>query len=372
LTISSLCAATERGTLRIRRCAATHARPTLARWRGDRGHRLGRTQQCCFYEEGVAVDRWERLRGGAFGFGLYKVRNAYASSSTTTSRAMRATCSGSARSPRAARLASSATQRAAARGIRAPTGPLVPRCVLPPDTHPVHPRRGQGRALGIPISGPHAVNLVNRWWQFHDTQLSSWVDAAFQALAIDEERSSFGPTPWTSDPRADQHVEQVWFAGVHSDVGGGYPDPALAEIALLWMADRARECGLVLQADAFPASPENATQAPQDRMTLCRSQPAGNAAPIPHGLLPPAFATDPAARREGPRPRVRRRHRRRPAPSRPAVRSRRVDRIPRGRRPVIPVAPARHRVLPAPPPRGANETGSTSPRSCGLKRVLEE
>ena len=223
---------------------------------------------------------------------------------------MRATCSGSARSPRAARLASSATQRAsaastppgltrrtsytaAARGIRAPTGPLVPRCVLPPDTHPVHPRLGQGRALGIPISGPHAVNLVNRWWQFHDTQLSSWVDAAFQALAIDEERSSFGPTPWTSDPRADQHVEQVWFAGVHSDVDGGCPDPALAEIALLWMADRARECGLVLQADAFPASPENATQAPQDRMALRRSQPAGNAAPIPHGLLPSASATDP-------------------------------------------------------------------------------
>jgi hypothetical protein len=47
-----LCAATERGTLRTRRCAATHARPTLARWRGDRGHRLGRTQQFCFYEGG--------------------------------------------------------------------------------------------------------------------------------------------------------------------------------------------------------------------------------------------------------------------------------------------------------------------------------
>jgi hypothetical protein len=218
---------------------------------------------------------------------------------------MRATCSGSARPPRAARLASSATQTAsaastppgltkrtsctaAARGIRAPTGPLVPRCVLPPDTHPVHPRLGQGRALGIPISEPHAVNLVNRWWQFHDTQLSSWVYAAFQALAIDEERSSFGPTPWTSDPRADQHVEQVWFAGVHSDAGGGYPDPALAEIALLWMADRARECGLVLQADAFPESPENDTQAPQDRMALRRSQSAGNAAPIPHGLGSPA------------------------------------------------------------------------------------
>ena len=362
-----LCAATERGTLRTRLCGEPY--PTnVSQMAGRSRASTGQNATMQLLRGGVAVDGWERLKGGAFGFGLYKVRNAYASSSTATSRAMRATCSGSARSPRAARLASSATQRAsaastppgltrrtsytaAARGIRVPTGPLVPRCVLPPDTRPVHPRLGQGRALGIPISGPHAVNLVNRWWQFHDTQLSSWVDAAFQALAIDEERSSFGPAPWTSDPRADQHVEQVWFAGVHSDVGGGYPDPALAEIALLWMADRARECGLVLQADAFPASPENATQAPQDRMALRRSQPAGNAAPIPHGLLPPASATDPAARREGPRPRVRRRHRRRPAPSRPAVRTRRVDRISRCRRPVIPVAPARHRATPALPPR---------------------
>jgi hypothetical protein len=69
----------------------------------------------------------------------------------------------------------------------------------------------------------------------------------------------------------------------------------------VWMADRARECGLVLQADAFPASPENATQAPQDRMALRRSQPAWSAAPIPHNRLPPACATAPAARRKGPR-----------------------------------------------------------------------
>ena len=100
----------------------------------------------------------------------------------------------------------------------------------------------------------------------------------------------------------------------------------------VWMADRTRQCGLLLQADAFPASPENAAQAPQDRMALRRSQPAWSAAPIPHDRLPPACATDPAARRERPRPRVRRQHRRRPAPSRPAVRTRRVDRISRCRR----------------------------------------
>jgi len=232
-------------------------------------------------------------------------------------------------------------------------------------------------ALGIPVPGPSwlkpIVTRLNHRWAFHDTKLSTQVNGAFHALAIDEQRAAFAPTLWHQQSGADgQELKQVWFTGVHCDIGGGYPDTSLSDIALLWMADRARECGLVLQADAFPASPENATQAPQDRMALRRSQPAGNAAPIPHGLLPPASATDPAARREGPRPRVRRRHRRRPAPSRPAVRTRRVDRISRCRRPVIPVAPARHRVLPAPPPRGANETGSTSPRSCGLKLVLED
>ena len=301
---------------------------------------------------------------------------------------MRATCSGSARSPGAVRLASSAMQRAsaastppgltkrtsytaAARGIRAPTGPLVPRCVLPPDTHPVHPRLGQGRALGIPISGPHAVNLVNRWWQFHDTQVSSWVDAAFQALAIDEERSSFGPTPWTSDPRADQHVEQVWFAGVHSDVGGGCPDPALAEIALLWMADRARECGLVLQADAFPASPENATQAPQDRMAYVDPNPLGTLrqSRMAWGLqLTPGPVM--AGGRYGGRPGSD------PAGNPPLSRcirspircsvwmSRKAGRQ-LGGASGAPRTTLEHEIP-------CNETGSTSPRSCGLKLVLEE
>jgi len=78
------------------------------------------------------------------------------------------------------------------------------------------------------------------------------VDAAFQALAIDEERSSFGPSPWTSDPRADQHVEQVWFAGVHSDVGGLFPDDhRLADISLQWMADEASALGVRVDPDRY-------------------------------------------------------------------------------------------------------------------------
>lgn len=36
----------------------------------------------------------------------------------------------------------------------------------------------------------------------------------------------------------------MWFTGVHCDIGGGYPDTSLSDIALLWTADRAREYGL--------------------------------------------------------------------------------------------------------------------------------
>ncbi|NIH80082.1 DUF2235 domain-containing protein [Amycolatopsis viridis] len=107
-------------------------------------------------------------------------------------------------------------------------------------------------ALGIPLSGLRLVNLVNRRWQFHDTELSSSVDAAFQALAIDERRPPFRPALWHPRPGASGRlVEQVWFSGVHSDVGGGYPDRALADISLQWMVERARAHGLVFEPGAF-------------------------------------------------------------------------------------------------------------------------
>src|SRR5438874_1189557 len=46
-----------------------------------------------------------------------------------------------------------------------------------------------GGSLGIPLSGGRLINLINRRWQFHDTQLSSTVRSAFHALAIDERAS---------------------------------------------------------------------------------------------------------------------------------------------------------------------------------------
>ena len=68
---------------------------------------------------------------------------------------------------------------------------------------------------------------------FHDTDLSTTVGAAFQALAIDEKRRPFEPTLWRQQEDAKgQRLEQVWFTGVHCYVGGGYLDGALADIAL--------------------------------------------------------------------------------------------------------------------------------------------
>jgi len=99
------------------------------------------------------------------------------------------------------------------------------------------------------------IELINRRWQFHDTDLSTTVDAAFQALAIDEKRPPFEPAIWRQQPDAvGQRLEQVWFAGVHCDVGGGYPDSTLADIALRWMVDRARQCGLEFEQNVFTAA----------------------------------------------------------------------------------------------------------------------
>jgi uncharacterized protein (DUF2235 family) len=79
---------------------------------------------------------------------------------------------------------------------------------------------------------------------FLDTALHPDVLNAYQALAIDERRSEFPATLWTSAPAPGQTIEQVWFAGVHCDVGGSYPETGLSDIALGWMMGKARALGL--------------------------------------------------------------------------------------------------------------------------------
>jgi uncharacterized protein (DUF2235 family) len=105
-------------------------------------------------------------------------------------------------------------------------------------------------ALGIPIEQFEITNKILDFLygiQFHDIDLSSIVKNAFQALAIDERREAFKPCLWKQQPRArdqGQRLEQVWFAGVHTNIGGGYQCSGLSDCAFEWMRDRAKECGL--------------------------------------------------------------------------------------------------------------------------------
>ena len=231
--------------------------------------------QRVFYNAGLGTSRGERLRGGAFGFGLSKhVRECYRflvenyepgdelyffgfsrGAFTARSTAGLVRNSGILRREHASRLGDA---YAIYRGRDPTSHPRGTRATLfrrsfshEPRVHFIGVWDTVG-ALGIPVLGPGWANVLNRRWEFHDTDLSTMVDLAYQALAIDETRGPFVPSLWNrQDEARNQVLEQVWFAGVHSDVGGGYDDCALAEIPLLWLVDRAASAGLEFRQGHF-------------------------------------------------------------------------------------------------------------------------
>jgi uncharacterized protein (DUF2235 family) len=104
-------------------------------------------------------------------------------------------------------------------------------------------------SLGIPITtyrwlAKNIVRWLNRRYEFHDVELSKIVKNAYHALAIDERRNPFRPSLWKNKPKPGQKIEQVWFSGVHGDVGGGYVDDRLGSITFMWMKEKAESCGL--------------------------------------------------------------------------------------------------------------------------------
>jgi uncharacterized protein (DUF2235 family) len=108
-------------------------------------------------------------------------------------------------------------------------------------------------ARGIPLNIFQWYN--RKRYSFYDTTLSSTVQYAYHAVAVDERRGNFEPTLWTrSDNKTErgfsQTLEQKWFAGVHSNVGGGYADERLSDITLKWMIDNARATGIALDEES--------------------------------------------------------------------------------------------------------------------------
>lgn len=108
-----------------------------------------------------------------------------------------------------------------------------------------------------------------RWTQpqheFHNHHLGDSIRHGYQALALDETRRAFEPVMWHCPPDWQGEMQQVWFRGCHSDIGGnlgGY-DVArpLANIPLVWMLEKLAGCGVRLP-DDYASRFETDPQAP--------------------------------------------------------------------------------------------------------------
>lgn len=220
-------------------------------------------QQLVYYDEGVGSGGlWDRFWGGVFGFGMFaNIKQAY-----------RFICDHYQADDQLILLGFSRgayTVRSLA-GLIGATGILRARYIdkleeifalyrqKNPDKQAVdafreqycHPQReilflgvwDTVGSLGIPLS---SFNWLTHWYfRFHNTQLSTQVKNAFHAIAIDEKRRSFTPVLWQSKQQQDtpdtpeQTVSQCWFAGVHANIGGGYKDAGLSDVAFAWMRQK--------------------------------------------------------------------------------------------------------------------------------------
>lgn len=139
-------------------------------------------------------------------------------------------------------------------------------------------------SLGNPL---FLKGIVSERNEFHDTGISSHIENAYHALAIDERRKNFQAALWQQKPSDARNVlEQMWFAGVHSDVGGGYPESALSDISLQWMLEKAIACGLHFR--PIPVNPDplglkHESMTPLYRLAGILHRPIGE--PQPDGIL---------------------------------------------------------------------------------------
>lgn len=110
-------------------------------------------------------------------------------------------------------------------------------------------------------------HVTEIWQAFYDYNLNENVGYAKHAISIDEDRKDFARVPWgrkdeklkARDARGNLWFEQVWFPGVHADLGGGYPEneSRLSDGALRWMLDRATAIpdGIVYDASVLTPFP---------------------------------------------------------------------------------------------------------------------
>ncbi|MFE7332625.1 DUF2235 domain-containing protein [Streptomyces sp. NPDC057565] len=275
------------------------------------GPAAGKDQRV-YYHSGVGTHRWERLPGGAFGVGLsWNVIDAYRFLVETYEPDDELFLFGFSRGAFTARSLAGlvrncgVVRREHANRIKEAWALYRDRIEKPTGAASTLFRGSYAHeteihfigvwdtvgALGIPVPDSKwlkpVVNQFNQRWAFHDTELSSWVKAAFHALAIDEQRSAFRPTLWHQQPSAaeqGQELKQVWFAGSHCDIGGGCKETGLSDITLLWMVDQARRYGLEFNAEALSAAGPSEMKSDESIDFRVQPDPLGQLHPSCTGL----------------------------------------------------------------------------------------
>ena len=199
------------------------------------------------YEEGVGVKSGEEILGGAFGAGIdERILGAYRflqSRYTDKESEIRLFIFGFSRGAYTARTFAQ----------------LLYYCGVPtPDGNPqaawdCYYHQTRDAAEQLKTSGDFfdvTIDMLGVWDTVkstldsdrEDTTLYPNVKAAYHSMAIDEKRRNFPVLRFTEDER----ITQVWFAGVHSDIGGGYPSEQsqLSDITLAWMVEAAQQNGM--------------------------------------------------------------------------------------------------------------------------------
>lgn len=205
----------------------------------------GQTQH---YESGAGTRAWELLPGGIYGYGLDKrilgayrfLRRCY-NESPETNETLKLFIVGFSRGAYAARRLSGLISHSGI-PVKASDVERGWQLYLNRDTVSAQALKKAGRFFDVPIEmiGVWDTVKATNDASYNDDLLSSNVVAGYHAMAVDECRRFFPILRWANDKR----VNETWFSGSHSDVGGGCCEMDLSDVALAWMMRRAASHGL--------------------------------------------------------------------------------------------------------------------------------
>lgn len=154
------------------------------------------------------------------------------------------------------------------------------------------------------------ISTVTNNWDF---TLADNVEMCCHAMALDERRKGFGLTRVVASANGrstEGRLEEMWFRGVHSDVGGGFESTVgLSSISLYWMLEWAKRCGLPIAASALEQhyTSQNPDESITDQSRLYPTpprqvepndlvhesvRPRGNAGGIEHNDPPSVLAVE--------------------------------------------------------------------------------